>query len=110
MKKVQIIGSILLFLAAGVAIAYGADRARSVAMSQEMAREALVEIQHAQDMAKVEGQMGWMDAELANAAEAKEEAKRAFGGAAVLLLGSVVLFFRGRRPRTALRPGPAAVE
>jgi hypothetical protein len=103
MKTAHIIGSILLFLAAGVAVAYGADRARFVAERQQHAEASLAKIRNTQDMAEARAEMTWIEVEAPHVAKATDEAKLAFGGAAVLLLGSVVLFVRGRRRR--LGPG-----
>jgi len=108
MKTPHMIGSILLFLAAGVAVAYGADRARFVAQTQVSAEAALVKARNSQDMEKVRAEMVWLEVMAPHAAEATDDAKLAFGGAAVLLAGSVVLFVRGRRRRLGQGSSQAA--
>jgi hypothetical protein len=108
MKTARIIGSILLFLSAGVAVAYGADRAMFVAETQQYAEAALVKMLNTQDMAEARAAMAWIEADAPHAAQATDDAKLAFGGAAVLLAGSVVLFVTGRRRRVGRGSSQAA--
>lgn len=102
MKKGLLILSILLFAASGVAFVYAFDRYSAAAGYQKKAEETLEKMKNTQDMAKLESLKDEMDIFwLPPLAEAKQSGMIGLGGGAVLLAGSVILFIKSRRPKTA---------
>lgn len=102
MKKGLLILSVLLFLASGVALVYAFDRYSAAAGYEKKAEETLEKMKHTQDMAQLEKLKDEMDIFwLPPLAEAKEAGMMGLGGGILLLVGSVVLFIKSRRPRTS---------
>lgn len=103
MKKGLLLLSILLFLASGVAFVYAFDNYTAAAGYQKKAEETLEKMKNTQDMAKLESLKDEMDIFwLPPMAKAKQAGMIGLGGGVVLLVGSIVLFMKSRRPRTAV--------
>lgn len=101
MRKGLLIVSILLFLASGVSLFFAYFHFNNAANSQQSADEMMKQSEGETDMARMQQ---WSDAikEFAiEASDARQMGWLAVGGGVVLLVGSVVLFLKSRRPRTA---------
>ena len=101
MRKGLLIVSILLFLASGVSLVFAFNYFSMAANSQQSADEMMKHTEGETDMAKLKG---WSEAREEFAIEASDARQMGWlgvGGGAVLLVGSVVLFLKSRRPRTA---------
>ena len=101
MKKSLLLVSILLFLAGGVCVAYALDRFSSAADYRRMADRSMAQMNSTNDMQALEGIKFQMDLDLDMLGKAKQAGMMGLGGAAVLLIGSVVLFLKSRKPRPA---------
>ena len=102
MRKVPLILAILLFLASGVAFVYASDRYTAAAGYEKRAEETLAKMKNTQDMAELEKLKDEMDIFwLPPLAEAKQGGMMGLGGGVVLLVGSILLFIKSRRPKTA---------
>ena len=102
MKKVPLILAILLFLASGVAFVYASDNFTAAAGYQKKADETLAKMKNTQDMAELEKLKDEMDIYwLPPLREAKQAGMMGLGGGVVLLAGSIILFIKSRRPKTA---------
>jgi hypothetical protein len=104
MKKGLLIVSILLFLAGGVAVAFALERFSVAADRQQAADNLMKRIENETDMAKIEDLSEWLKLDAEAAADARQMGWMGAGGGVLLLLGSVVLFLKSRRPRSAV-PG-----
>ena len=102
MKKGPLILAILLFLASGVAFVYAFDNYSAAAGYQKKAEETLEKMKGTQDMAALQKLKDDMDIFwLPPLAKAKQSGMMGLGGGAVLLVGSIILFLKSRRPKTA---------
>ena len=102
MKKGPLILAILLFLASGVAFVYAFDNYSAAAGYQKKAEETLEKMKNTQDMAQLEKLKDDMDIFwLPPLAKAKQAGMMGLGGGVVLLVGSIILFIKSRRPKTA---------
>ncbi len=95
--------SILLFLASGVAFVYAFDSYSAAAGYQKKAEETLEKMKNTQDMTKLQSLKDEMDIYwLPPLAEAKQAGMMGLGGGVILLVGSIILFIKSRRPRPAV--------
>jgi hypothetical protein len=101
MKKGLLLLAIVLFLAGGVCVAYALDRFSSAADYKRMVDRSMEEMKGVNDMKALEDIKFRMDLDLDMLGNAKQSGMMGLGGAAVLLIGSVVLFLKSRRPRAA---------
>ena len=102
MKKAPLILAILLFLASGVAFVYAFDNYSAAAGYQKKAEETLVKMKNTQDMSELEKLKDEMDIFwLPPLAQAKKSGMMGLGGGVVLLVGSIILFLKSRRPKSA---------
>jgi hypothetical protein len=101
-KKGPLILAILLLLGSGVALVYAYDNFAAAAGYQKKAEETLEKMNKTQDMAQLEKLKDDMDIFwLPPLAKAKNAGMMGLGGGVVLLVGSIVLFIKSRRPKTA---------
>jgi len=101
MRKGLLIVSILLFLAGGVAVAFAFERFSVAADRQQAADQTMKRIESEKDMARMEELSEYVKMDAEAAADARQMGWMGVGGGVVLLLGSVILFLKSRRPRTA---------
>lgn len=101
MRKGLLIVSILLFLAGGVAVAFAFERFSVAADRQQAADQSMKRIESETDMARMEELSEYVKMDAEAAADARQMGMLGGGGGAVLLVGSLVLFLKSRRPRTA---------
>lgn len=101
MKKGLLIVSILLFLAGGVAVAFALERFSAAADNQASAEKLMKQFDNEKDMAKLEDVSRYVKDFAEAAADARQMGWIGAGGGVVLWLGSVILFLKIRRPRTA---------
>ena len=101
MRKGLLIVSILLFLAGGVALAFAFNSFSVAAANQQSADKFMKQIEGETDMARMEGLSDNMKEFAIAAGDARRMGWLGVGGGVVLLLGSVVLFLKSRRPPTA---------
>lgn len=98
MKKGLLIISILLFLGSGVGFAYAFDRFSSASEMKRTVDRSMEKISAARDMAEAESESDMMKMDLEMLGRAKQNGMMGLGGGAVLLIASVVLFMKSRRP------------
>ncbi|HSA59340.1 MAG TPA: hypothetical protein VLJ37_06605 [bacterium] len=101
MKKGLLLLAIVLFLGGGVCVAYALDRFSSAADYRRMVDRSMASMQDTNDMKALEDIKFRMDLDLDMLSNAKQSGMMGAGGAIVLLAGSVVLFLKSRRPKTA---------
>ena len=101
MRKGLLIVSILLFLAGGVALAFAFERFSVAADRQQAADHTMKRIESETDKARMEDLSDYLEMDAIAAGDARRMGWLGVGGGVVLLLGSVVLFLKSRRPRTA---------
>jgi hypothetical protein len=101
MKKGPLLLAIVLFLGGGVCVAYALDRFSSAAQYQSLVDRTMEEMKGINDMKALEDLKFRMDLDLDMLGNAKQAGMMGLGGAAVLLIGSVILFLKSRRPKAA---------
>jgi hypothetical protein len=97
MKKGPLIVSILLFLAAGVGFAYAFDRFSSASELNKVVDRSMAKINAATNMADAESESDMMKMDLEMLSNAKQHGMMGLAGGAVLLVGSVVCFFKAKK-------------
>ena len=103
MKIVPLILAILLLLGSGVAFVYAYDNYTAAAGYQKKAEETLEKMKGIQDMAVLEKLKDEMDIYwMPPMREHKQAGMMGLGGGVVLLAGSILLFVKSRRPKTAV--------
>jgi hypothetical protein len=101
MKKGLLIVAILLFLAGGVALAFAYERFSVAADRQQAVDHTMKRIESETDKARMEELSEYLEMDAIAASDARQMGWLGLGGGVVLLLGSVILFLKSRRPRTA---------
>ena len=102
MKKGLLLIGILLFIAGGVAVAYGLDRISSAGQWHRSMDKVMAKVHQEKDMAKMEAVSEDLKMFAEYAAKAKQSAWMGFGGGAVLLVAGIILMIKSRSPRSAV--------
>jgi hypothetical protein len=101
MKKGLLIVAILLFLAGGVALAFAYERFSVAADRQQAVDHTMKRIESETDKARMEELSEYLEMDAIAAGDARRMGWLGLGAGGVLMLGSVILFLKSRRPRTA---------
>ena len=101
MRKGLLIVSILLFLAGGVALTFAFNSFFVAAANQQSADKFMKQSEGETDMARMQQDSDAIKEFAIEASDARQMGWLGVGGGVVLLLGSVVLFLKSRRPPTA---------
>ena len=99
MKKGLMLVAILLFIGSGFAMVYAYDRYASASSYKMLAEKEMSEIKATQDMARIETLSTYLKQDLVGAGKATQMAEIGFGAGAVLLIASVICFFKAKKPK-----------
>lgn len=98
MKKGLLLVAVLVFLGAGVALAFAYDRFSSAADYKAIIERSMQKISATQDMAVAESESDMMKMDIEMMGKAKQNGMIGLAGGAILIVASVILFMKSRRP------------
>ncbi|HEX5036123.1 MAG TPA: hypothetical protein VFX30_03090 [bacterium] len=101
MKKGLLMVAVLVFLGGGVALAFAYDRFSSAADYKATIERSMQKISAATDVAAAESESDMMKMDIEMMGNAKRNGMIGLSGGAVLIVASVILFLKSRRPAEA---------